>query len=283
MLLRSSIFLVWMILLIQGMIRWFTLRIRSDAWAASYMSWSPASIDIRTSPSGIRYVVIGDESTPPILLIHGAFGGFRHWQAFATNPAIYENYHLVIPERPWYSKEYRQPVLDIIQEAELLIETLEQKENIITFGVSYGAAASVYICHIYKHGCTHAAAGAWAFFAEHNPVYGWSYVSDYFLWRLFLPHVFYVWLQENLSKDTSLSAIEETYKEFTQPLLLFHAIDDPVIPYDNSKAMLELLPNKTTLVRTDGIRHQVQEAIPYEMFARLDAFVKSSEDIPWDK
>ena len=57
-------------------------------------------ITIKHTPSGIRFLEIGDLEKPALLLVHGAPGSCMDWKAFAKNPAVYQKYRLLIAEPP---------------------------------------------------------------------------------------------------------------------------------------------------------------------------------------
>jgi alpha-beta hydrolase superfamily lysophospholipase len=92
-----------------------------------------------------------------------------------------------------------------------------------------------------------------------------------------LPQVFKSALQENSVKTAALKEMEALYPDFTAPTLLFHAVDDGTIPFPNSQELIDIIQSeKRSLVRTDGLRHQLQEAAPKMLYNEIQNFITSN-------
>ena len=273
--LYSGLFLIALFLLFQIAIRWFTSWIWTEEWAQKFMPITMSQpYTFTTTQDGIRAMTIWDTSKKALLLIHWGFWWFRHWRAFSSIPDIYKDYYLIIPERPWFAKERRDLALWVEDEAQMYLPLIEGIDEVIIFGISYGASSGWYLCSISEQ-CSHFIWGAGVYFAEHHITYPWFRFIDNGIGRILLSHVFFITWRENLVKDAYMSEIEPLYSDFNKPTLLFHARDDSTVPYGNSEQLLETITSsQKKLIRTDGVRHQIQDAIPEMLFEELDEFVR---------
>lgn len=272
----GGMFFLGLFILIQVFIRRFTSWVWTNEWATRFMPITASQpYSFSTTDDWIRAMTIWDTSKTALLLLHGWFGWLRHWREFSSNPDIYNNYYLIIPERPGFSNQSRMIATSIQDEASMFLPFLEWVDESVVFGISYGASGAWYLCSI-SESCTHYVWWAWVFFAEHHITYKWFNLLEWHLWKLLLSHVFYQTWRENLVKDEYLAKIEPLYKKFSKPTLLFHAIDDWIVPYENSEKLLNTISSpQKKLIRTDGIRHQLQDAIPVILFEKINEFVKS--------
>lgn len=64
--------------------RWWYKDIGREDWTINF------------TPSGVRYIEMGDPDKQPLLLVHGAPGSVMDWSGLAKRERIFEKYRLLI-------------------------------------------------------------------------------------------------------------------------------------------------------------------------------------------
>lgn len=268
------LFVVVMIVIMMSTISLFTRWIWTDKWALAYLELaSTIPYEFSITNQWIRYITIWDVTKTPLLLIHGWFWWVRHRKDFSRIEELYKKYYLIIVERPWYTSQVPSIQETTAQEVALYEEILEDLDQVIIFWISYWAAPALLLCHV-SSSCTHFVGWAGAYIPEHHKTYLWLQLTQNSLFKAVLPDIFYTTAQENIHKESLLEDMIPVYESFDKPTLLFHALDDQIVPYANSSTLLELIPAlQKKLIRTDGVRHQIQDAIPRQLYHHIDEFV----------
>ena len=137
----SSIILgIFVVLVLLG-IEFFDRYVSSETGTKWLYKKTPHynTLKIKRTSSGIRYITLGDPQKEALLLIHGAPGMVMDWTSFAKRERIYEQYRLIIVDRPGYGgTKPRGAQKSIKSQAEKILEVLEIEGSATVMGHSYG-------------------------------------------------------------------------------------------------------------------------------------------------
>lgn len=221
-------------------------------------------LDIRYTPNRVRYLQVGDTTKTPLLLLHGAPGGLFDWLAIAKRDTLYEEYYLLIPERPGYGgtlPKVAEP--SVIQQAEALLPVLkQQKRPAVLMGHSYGAPVAVAMGALAPASVMHIFGLSGAYDPSLEIVFGISYWIDYPWARYLLPCPIWVSNVEKLHHAEALREAKPLFKQAAVPITLAHGTKDQLVPFGNSTYLRKLKPNKTELIPLPGQPHPVHVMLP---------------------
>jgi len=217
------------------------------------------TVRVNHTPSGIRYLAIGDTSKAPLLLIHGAPGGLFDWRPLSGRAGIFGRYYLLIPERPGYGGTHPSGAEPSIErQAERLSEVLEAaKRPAVVMGHSYGAPIAMVLAA--RHPAAVAAVvGLAGQYDPDNERFFWiSHLIRFRIFKLLLPRFVWVANEEKLHHAEALRAIGHYYRRIEAPILLVHGDADFLVPYENSPYLLEQLNGPAKLITLEGRGHPI--------------------------
>ena len=117
--------LTLLVLLLLG-IELFDRYVSSEKGTLWLYEGTPLVPEIKFTPSGIRYLSMGDPDKQALLLVHGAPGSCMDWKGFSKYQELYAKYRLLIVERPGYGgTKPRGAEKSIKVQAERILEVLE--------------------------------------------------------------------------------------------------------------------------------------------------------------
>lgn len=219
---------------------------------------------VKQTASGVRYVEIGDQAKPALLLIHGAPGSLLDWKAIAEKATIYNKYRLLIVERPGYGgSEAREAEPSIKVQAEKIAEVLDtEKQAVTVLGHSYGGPIAVILGAIKAEKISKIIGLSGQYDPDNEITFNISYLIDFKLFKFLLPRMIWVSNVEKLTHPAGLREILPYYKKVKPPVILIHGDADSLVPYENSLFVQHLLPDSTRLITFPNGDHplHMQEA-----------------------
>ena len=217
-------------------------------------------IRLKHTPDGVRYLCIGDTSKMPLLLIHGAPGGFYDWLKLAKERSLYQRYYFLIPERAGYGgTRPRGAVTSIRQQAELLLPLLDHDfpQPAVIVGHSYGAPIAMAMGALAPERVAHIYGLSGAYDPEREVTFRISYWIDHAVFRYLLPRYLWVANEEKLHHPEALRQAKPLFQQVQVPVTLVHGSADSLVPFGNSQYLQELLPQSTRLIQLKGYDHPI--------------------------
>lgn len=219
---------------------------------------------LKYTPSGVRYFEIGNPEKPALLLIHGAPGGIFDWLGVAKNKAIYDQYRLLIPERPGYgATKPRGAEPSIEKQAERLLEVLDHEtQEAVVMGHSYGGPIAVIMGAMKPEKISRIYGVSGQYDPDNEITFGISYVINFKLFAYLLPRFIWIANVEKLTHPNALREIMPTYQKIKVPIVLIHGDKDSLVPYENSSFLLNHLNGNAEMITMKGKDHPIhmQEA-----------------------
>lgn len=233
---------------------------------------------IKFTPSGLRYLEIGDAEKQPLLLVHGAPGSVLDWSAVAKRERIYEKYRLLIVDRPGYGgTKPRGAEKDLRVHAEKILEVLEEeRQKAVVMGHSYGGPIAVIMGALQPEKIAKIVGVSGQYDPDNEVTFRISYLLNFQLFRFLLPRMLWVSNVEKLSHPNALREILPLYPKISVPTVLIHGDADTLVPYDNSPFLMELMDTDKELVTIADGDHPLQMQAP----DMLVDFVLNTEQVP---
>lgn len=232
--------------------RWWYKDIPRKDWTINY------------TPSGIRYVEIGDADKQPLLLVHGAPGSVMDWSAMAKRERIYEKYRLLVVDRPGYGgTKPRGAEKDLRVHAEKILEVLEgETHKAVIMGHSYGGPIAVIMGALQPEKIAKIVGVSGQYDPDNEVTFRISYFLNFKVFRFLLPRMLWVSNVEKLSHPAALRSILPLYSKISVPVVLIHGDADTLVPYPNSPFLMELMKNDKELVTIADGDHPLQMQAP---------------------
>jgi pimeloyl-ACP methyl ester carboxylesterase len=263
--------LKWVLICLSGLIILLLLFI---AAADHYLSsergarWLYQDIEqplqISRTTNQVRYLQIGDTTKTPLLLIHGAPGGLFDWLPVAKHDSIYQQYYLLIPERPGYGgTQPKVSIPSIVDQAVALMPLLErQSAPAVVLGHSYGAPIAVALGALAPSSIRHIYGVSGAYAPELEITFRISYWIDAELFRYLLPCPLWISNIEKLEHPKALKEAVPLFRSVNVPTTLVHGTADDLVPFENSTYLQQLLPGDAPLIALPGHNHPVHVMLP---------------------
>lgn len=246
--------------------RWWYKDIPRQDWTINY------------TPSGLRYLEIGDADKQPLLLVHGAPGSVMDWSAVAKRERIYEKYRLLVVDRPGYGgTKPRGAEKDLKVHAEKILEVLEgETQKAVIMGHSYGGPIAVIMGALQPEKIAKIVGVSGQYDPDNEVTFRISYFLNFKIFRFLLPRMLWVSNVEKLSHPDALRNILPLYPKISVPVVLIHGDADTLVPYPNSPFLMELMKNDKELVTIADGDHPLQMQAP----DMLVDFVLNTEQAP---
>jgi pimeloyl-ACP methyl ester carboxylesterase len=264
----------WVLIIVLGLIVFLILFIESfDRYISSergvkwlYRNIPEQPMDIRYTSSGVRYLSIGHEDKIPMLLIHGAPGSAFDWTSFAKQLDIYDQYYLLIVERPGYGATIpRRAEPSIKIQSEKIAEVLRE-ENIkeaVVMGHSYGAPIAIALGAIAPQHISHIYGLSGQYDPDNEVTFKISHYVNFNIFKYLLPRLVWVSNIEKLTHPDGLREIQPYFESVKVPITLIHGDADTLVPYENSTFLKsKLKQSSSSLITLDGHDHPIHMQIP---------------------
>lgn len=238
----------------------FDRYIATDTGARWYYKDVPnhEAIEIKRTPSGVRYLSLGDPSKQALVLIHGAPGSIMDFKGFCKYEALQDKYRLIVVERPGYGGTKPRRVESSIKiQAERIAEILdEESQPAIIFGHSYGGPIAVIMGAIKPDKIEKVIGVSGQYDPDNEITMQISYYIKYGIFKYLLPRVAWSSNVEKLSHPDGQREILPMYPKVTVPTILIHGDADTLVPYENSTFLMDYLSN-AELITLKGKNHPI--------------------------
>lgn len=185
----------------------------------------------------IRYVVIGPDSLPVTMLLHGTPGSASAFKSYMKDPKLLKETCLVVVDRPGYGySDFGNLVVSRKQQAQMLSPLVDKfsSNGLVIAGHSYGGtlAARLAMMHPEQVGGLVLIAAAAKPGAE--KIYKVSYSLQSRLGQWITPASFRMANEEKLAHEQELKAMEPFWERISSPVTILHGTEDDLIYPENA-------------------------------------------------
>lgn len=245
-------------------IEFFYRYLSSERGAFWLYDKTPRPVTLHYTESGIRYLSIGDMDKQPLLLIHGAPGGLFDWSMLSRRESIYDQYRLLVPERPGYGgTKPKGPEPSIKKQAERLLEVLNgETQKAVVMGHSYGAPIAVVMGALQSEKIKKVIGVSGQYDPDNEITFKISYLFRAKFFKYLMPRILWVSNVEKLTHPQAQREVVPLYSQVEVPVLLIHGDADSLVPYENSPYLMQFLGDRGQMITLPGYDHPLQMQMP---------------------
>ena len=231
----------------------------------------PTFFTIKNDSVELFCATTGNDTLPPLLLIHGAPGGWFSNISFVDDPDLQARYHIISVSRPGYHKskfKNRRKALTSIQlQATAIHQALRLNRSSrqgVVFGTSYGAPIAAKLAIEHPDEFYHLIMVAGALDPE-NEKFWWfhRYLQSLFV-RLSLPRFINTATEEKFSHIRELQLLLPEWPKLTTPTTVIQGDKDQIVPTINFQFAKAQLKNKQAeFIFISGAGHLIRRTHPH--------------------
>lgn len=210
----------------------------------------------------MRYVEVGDDNNPLLMLIHGAPSSSSYWMSYLQDSFLLSKVKMVVPDRPGYGySDYGIPEKSVEKQAALLSHILRKKRKehskIILHGSSYGGTLASRIAMDYPDLIDGVILQSASTEPGAETTYDISYPTSRPPLSWLVPGALQVANHEKLSHREQLEAMLPFWKNIIDPIIILHGTADDLIHPSNAVFTKEKAINSplVELIWAEGIGH----------------------------
>jgi len=217
------------------------------------------------SPTGgkIRYLTIGADSLPPVLLLHGSPGSWSVFKSHFFDSSIYRRARLIALDRPGYGySDFGDSYVSVAAEAaylqDFINEIIGREKPFVIVGSSYGGPVGVKLAVQNAQRLRALVLVSASVAPGQEKTYGITPIIDVEPIRRFIPRLLRMPNDEKLAHRRSLEAIANGWEAIRSPVYILHGKADRLIYYPNAEYAREKLVNApVTLVPFEKLGHVI--------------------------
>lgn len=208
---------------------------------------------------------------PPLLLIHGAPGGWFSNISLVDDPDLQAHYHIIAVSRPGYHKsKFRKtskPFTSIELQAIAIREALRVNRSFkkgVVFGTSYGAPIAAKMAIQHPNQFYHLVLIAGAIDPE-NEKFWWfhRYLRSLFV-RISMPRFINTATDEKFAHVRELQLLLPEWRRLQIPTTVVQGTKDEIVPSVNFEFAKQQLKNKEAeFISISGAGHMIRRSHPH--------------------
>ncbi len=187
----------------------------------------------------MRYLEIGNDTLPMILLLHGSPSSSASWDDLMTDSFMLKNAYLVAVDRPGYGySSFGDIVPSVIDQADMIAPILKEKrpffKKILVVGSSYGGPVAVRLAQKYPDLLDGIMLQSASVEPGAEKIYPITYPTSKAPLKWMIPTVFRNANTEKLAHKSALLEIDNDWKNITGSATIFHGKQDSLIYFSNA-------------------------------------------------
>ena len=231
----------------------------------------PTFFTIRNDSVELFCATTGSDTLPPLLLIHGAPGGWFSNIALVDDPDLQARYHIIAVSRPGYHKSKfknrRKSLTSIQLQAVAIHEALRLNRSFkegVVFGTSYGAPIAAKMAIDYPKDFYHLVLVAGALDPD-NEKFWWfhQYLRSLFV-RISMPRFINTATDEKFAHIKELQQLLPQWPKLHTPTTVVQGNRDQIVPVVNFEFAKNQLKNKQAeFISVSGAGHLIRRSHPH--------------------
>lgn len=230
----------------------------------------PTFFTIKNDSVELFCATTGSDTLPPLLLIHGAPGGWFSNISLVDDPDLQSRYHIIAVSRPGYHKSKfknrLRPLTSITLQSVAIHEALRLNRSFrkgVVFGTSYGAPIAAKMAIDYPKEFYHVVLIAGAIDPD-NEKFWWfhKYLRSLFV-RLSMPRFINAATDEKFEHVKELQLLLPQWSKLQIPATVVQGTKDEIVPSVNLEFARTLLKNKPAeFIPISGAGHMIRRSHP---------------------
>ncbi len=230
----------------------------------------PTFFTIRNDSIELFCATTGIDTLPPLLLIHGAPGGWFSGIGILDDPDLQKKFHIIAVDRIGYGKskykKRRKPVTSIEMQATAIHESLRLNRSFkpaVVYGTSYGAPIAARMITRYPGDFSHLVMVGGAIDPEQEKFWWFHRYANGLFVRLAMPRFINTASAEKFAHISELQKILPFWKDIRVPVTVIHGSEDNIVPVTNLDfARTQLKGTKAIFILAEGSGHLVRRSNP---------------------
>ena len=230
----------------------------------------PTFFTIKNDSVELFCATTGSDTLPPLLLIHGAPGGWFSNINLVDDPDLQAHYHIIAVSRPGYHKSKfknkLRPLTSIQLQSVAIHEALRLNQSFkkgVVLGTSYGAPIGAQMAIQYPKDFYHLVLIAGALDPE-NEKFWWfhRYLRSLFV-RISMPRFINTATDEKFAHIKELQLLLPQWPQLQIPTTVVQGTKDEIVPSINFEFAKQQLKNKEAeFISISGAGHMIRRSHP---------------------
>lgn len=212
----------------------------------------------------------GSDTLPPLLLIHGAPGGWFSNISLLDDPDLQKKYHIIAVDRPGYNKsKYRQrrrALTSIELQAVAIHEAMrlnKSRRKGVVYGNSYGAPIALKIAADHPGEFGHLVLTAGALDPDNEKFWWFHRYARGLMVRLSMPRFINTATDEKFAHVAELKKIQDSWQKLQMPVTVLQGTNDGIVPVQNFEfARQQLKSKQAEFILIEGAGHLIRRSHP---------------------
>lgn len=231
----------------------------------------PTFFKIKTDSVKLFGATTGSDTLPPLLLVHGAPGGWFSNISILDDTALQKHFQIIAIDRPGYGKskfttrKLRQTSIEhqALAIHQVLRMNRSQQAGVV-YGNSYGAPIALKLATSYPNEFYHLVLVAGALDPDNEKFWWFHRYSRGLLVRLAMPRFIDRATDEKFAHVEELKKLEPDWKKLNVPVTVIQGTSDYIVPVANFEYARRQLQNnpQALFILIEGAGHLVRRSHP---------------------
>ncbi|MGB8190979.1 MAG: alpha/beta hydrolase [Chitinophagaceae bacterium] len=230
----------------------------------------PVFFTIQNDSVELFCATAGHDTLPPLLLIHGAPGGWFSNIGILDDPQLQQRYHIIAIDRPGYHRsKYRnrkRALTSIELQAIAIHEAMRLNRSGrkgVVYGNSYGAPIALKMAARYPDEFYHLILTAGALDPDNEKFWWFHRYSRGLFVRLTMPRFINTATDEKFSHAEELKQLQADWNRLQTSVTVLQGTVDHIVPVTNFEFARQQLQNKQAeFILIEGAGHLIRRSHP---------------------
>lgn len=247
----------------------------------------PTFFTIKNDSVELFCATTGNDTLPPLLVIHGAPGGWFSNISLLDDPELQKRYHIIAVDRPGYNKSKfrnrRRALTSIELQAIAIHEALRlnrSRQKGVLYGNSYGAPIALKAAVLYPNEFYHLVMVAGALDPDNEKFWWFHRYSRGLFVRLSMPRFINTATDEKFAHAQELQKLMNDWSRLQIPVTVLQGTNDRIVPVENLDfARRQLQGKQADFILIEGAGHLLRRSHPQVI---KDVLLKVSKPLAVD-
>lgn len=251
----------------------FTRWVMSDKEVRTHYANKPVKpvfFTIQNDSVELFCATAGNDTLPPLLLVHGAPGGWFSNISILDDADLQKRYHIIAVDRPGYHRSkfhnQRRALTSIELQATAIHEAMrlnKSRRKGVVYGNSYGAPIALKIAADHPGEFNHLVLTAGALDPDKEKFWWFHKYSRGLIVRLSMPRFINSATDEKFAHVEALRKIQDSWAKLQMPVTVLQGTKDAIVPVENFEfARQQLKSKEAEFILIDGAGHLIRRSHP---------------------